>query len=335
MTIPSGALRFNSDSRKLEYYNGEAWWQIDSFTPDSATGGARGVFGIVSPSYGNTLEYITISTTGNSIDFGDITRVTGNQASLCSSATRGLCAGGVIAPAAAFTNIIDYVTISITSNAIDFGDLITANRYLTALANSTRGIFAGAAGPITNAIDYVTIAQTGNGIDFGDLSVSRGNSGAAASNTRGLIAGGEGGTNVIDFITISTLGNAADFGDLLVTRYGVSGCSNSTRGLFASGYAYNVPAAPTTAIYNVIEYVTITTTGNALDFGDLTTARGHAFSLASSTRGVFAGGSLFPSISNVIDYVSIMSTGNAIDFGDLSAAAGASSGGMSNGHGGL
>jgi hypothetical protein len=333
MTIPSGALRFNSDSGKLEYYNGEDWWQIDSFTPDSATGGARGVFGFVGINV-NTLEYITISTTGNSIDFGDITR-SGGQAAFCSSSTRGLCAGGIVTPALNFTNIIDYVTISITSNAIDFGDLITANRYLTALANSTRGIFAGAAGPTTNAIDYVTIAQTGNGIDFGDLSVSRGNSGSAASSTRGLIAGGEGGTNVIDFITISTLGNAADFGDLLLSRYGVSGCSNSTRGLFASGYALNVPAAPTTAIYNIIDYVTITSTGNAQDFGDLTTARGHAFSLASSTRGVFAGGSLFPANSNVIDYVSIMSTGNAIDFGDLSAAAGASSGGMSNGHGGL
>ena len=335
MTIPAGALRFNSDSGKLEYYNGEAWWQIDNFSADNATGGARGVFGTVSPTFSNTLEYITIPTTGNSIDFGDITRSSGNQAAMCASSTRGLHGGGIIAPIADFTNTIEYITISITSNAIYFGDLITANRYLTALANSTRGIFAGAAGPTTNAIDYVTIAQIGNAVDFGDLSVSRGNSGAAASNTRGLIAGGEGGTNVIDFITISSTGNAVDFGDLLVSRYGVSGCSNSTRGIFASGYAYNVPAPPTTTIYNIIEYVTIATTGNSSDFGDLTTARGHAFSLASNTRGVFAGGSLFPSISNVIDYVTFMSIGSAIDFGDLSAAAGASSGGMSNGHGGL
>ena len=45
MSVPAGALRFNSDSGKLEYYNGEAWWQIDNFSADNATGGARGVFG--------------------------------------------------------------------------------------------------------------------------------------------------------------------------------------------------------------------------------------------------------------------------------------------------
>ena len=346
---PAGALRFNTDSRKLEVYTGGPvgygtlpngqWMQVDSFTPAIATGGTRGVFGIVSPGYGNTLEYITISTTGNTTDFGDITRESGNQAALCSSATRGLCAGGIIAPAAAFTNVIDYVTISITGNAIDFGDLSTANRYQTALANSTRGIWAGSAGPIINTIEYVTIAVTGNAVDFGDLTVGRGISGTAASNTRGLIASGEASgpatSNVIDFITISTLGNAADFGDLTIPRYGASGCSNSTRGIFASGYAYNVPAAPTTAVYNVIDYVTISTLGNAQDFGDLTVARGHSFSVASSTRGVFAGGTLFPGTNNVIDYITIMSIGNAIDFGDLSAASSGSSGGMSNGHGGL
>ncbi len=74
MAVPSGALRFNADSRKLEYYNGEAWWQIDSFTPDSATGGARGVFGGGYVNSGtlntNTIQYINIATTGNAIDFG-------------------------------------------------------------------------------------------------------------------------------------------------------------------------------------------------------------------------------------------------------------------------
>jgi hypothetical protein len=335
MTIPAGALRFNSDSGKLEYYNGEAWWQIDNFSADNATGGARGVFGTVSPSYSNILEYITISTTGNSVDFGDLARISGNQAAMCASSTRGLHGGGIIAPIADFTNTIEYITISITSNALDFGDLSTANRYQTALSNSTRGIFAGSAGPIINTIEYVTISTIGNAIDFGDVTVSRGVMGTCSSSTRGVLAGGEVTSNVIDFITISTLGNTSDFGDLTVARQGVSGCSNSTRGIFGSGYAYNVPAAPTTAVYNIIDYIQISTTGNAQDFGDLTVNRGHAFSVSSNTRGVFAGGSLFPGTSNVIDYVTFMSIGNAIDFGDMGAAAAGSSGGMSNGHGGL
>ena len=97
MTVPSGALRFNSDSGKLEYYNGEVWWQIDNFSADNATGGARGVFGggqIESPrTIVNTIDFVTISTTGNGTDFGDLSQAR-MDISACSSTTRGLFAGG-------------------------------------------------------------------------------------------------------------------------------------------------------------------------------------------------------------------------------------------------
>jgi len=82
---PAGALRFNTDSRKLEVYCGGpvgfgtttitgAWYQIDSFTPDTATGGTRGVFaGGESPALRNHQDYINVATTGNALDFGDLT----------------------------------------------------------------------------------------------------------------------------------------------------------------------------------------------------------------------------------------------------------------------
>ena len=98
---------------------------------------------------------------------------------------------------------------------------------------------------------------------------------------------------------------------------------NSTRGVFGGGQ-------PNT---NVIQYVTIQSTGNATDFGDLTTARFAPGSGCSSTRGVFAGGET-PSQSNVIDYITIAATGNATDFGDLTLSV-SRHGGGSNGHGGL
>ena len=63
---------------------------------------------------------------------------------------------------------------------------------------------------------------------------------------------------------------------------------------------------------NTIDYITIATTGNASDFGDLTSARRFPGALASSTRGVFGSGLS----DNVMDYVTISSTGNAFDFGD-------------------
>ena len=74
--------------------------------------------------------------------------------------------------------------------------------------------------------------------------------------------------------------------------------------------------------------------GNAVDFGDLTTARAEVGACSSSTRGVFAG-SWSPSKTNTMDYVSIQTTGNAKDFGDLVNIGVMQEMGTSNGHGGL
>ena len=41
--IPLGAMRFNSDSQKLEYFNGQIWMQIHTFSPN-LDGGARGIW---------------------------------------------------------------------------------------------------------------------------------------------------------------------------------------------------------------------------------------------------------------------------------------------------
>tara|TARA_B100000287_G_scaffold116219_1_gene108195 strand:+ start:31 stop:168 length:138 start_codon:yes stop_codon:yes gene_type:complete len=32
-TPPAGSIRFNTDSSKMEIYNGEQWWEIDSTSP--------------------------------------------------------------------------------------------------------------------------------------------------------------------------------------------------------------------------------------------------------------------------------------------------------------
>ena len=69
---------------------------------------------------------------------------------------------------------------------------------------------------------------------------------------------------------------------------------------------------------DVIQYVQINTTGNALDFGDLTLARLMMNSCtASPTRGVMGGGWIPSNRSSTIDFITIASTGDAIDFGDL------------------
>ena len=85
--------------------------------------------------------------------------------------------------------------------------------------------------------------------------------------------------------------------------------------------------------YNIIDYVTISSTGDATDFGDLSVARYSNGAGSNSIRAIFGGG-YSGSASNVIDYITIASTGDAADFGDL-AAANFGIGGVSDSHGGL
>ena len=81
---------------------------------------------------------------------------------------------------------------------------------------------------------------------------------------------------------------------------------------------------------NVIEYITIATTGNATDFGDLDAASDMGASAASSTRAIH-----HRAVGNTdISYVMISTLGNSVDFGDTSESASQTSG-CSNGHGGL
>ena len=338
MSISPGALRFNTDSQKLELYDGNQWTEIVATSADSQTGGARGVIGAgYAPGTTNTINYITISSTGNAIDFGDLTQARANGTSGYSSSTRGIFGCGQFNPGtASSSNVLDYITISSTGNAIDFGDATIFSEGYTGLSNSIRGIAGGGfhrspgAGVYVNTLDYTTIASTGNAVDFGDITSINGFSPTAASNTRGIFGPGNGTPSVIDFITISTLGNAARFGDPSDTRYGIGSgiASNAIRGVFGGGEDYT----PGTKM-NLIDYITIATLGNAIDFGDMTQARSDMAFTSSSVRIAFCGGT-GPAIINVIDYVTIMSTGDATDFGDLITAT-STAAGLSNGHGGL
>ena len=246
MPITPGAIRFNTDSMKLEYYRGGPvefgtttqtgeWVNLTTDSPDIQTGGARGVFGggETAPALSNVIDYITISSTGNAIDFGDL--YTGRGPGATSSRTRGLFFGGY---APTNSNNIHFITISSTGNSQDFGDLLQPRTYPSGISNETRGVIGGGY-PNLQTIEYVTIASTGNAVSFGSLTTERGGgAGGASSSTRGIFAGGytpSGYLNVIDYITISTLGNAADFGDLSVVRAALAGCSNSIRGVFGGG----------------------------------------------------------------------------------------------------
>ena len=130
---------------------------------------------ISGPTESNVLDFVTIASTGDATDFGDLTAARGRGASVCSS-TRGIMCGGETPTA---VNTIDFITIASAGNATDFGDCISVvSQGAGGASNKTRGAFiVGYIAPAyTNAIQFVTIATTGNSVDFGDNTVAGGRS---------------------------------------------------------------------------------------------------------------------------------------------------------------
>ena len=345
-TPPAGSIRFNTDSKKMEIYDGGAWWELDATSPAEQTGGTRGIwFGGgdpgPSPGHDNTISYINVDTTGDATDFGDLIDVNREMAT-GASRVRGVAGGGAAGPGPQQdTNRIEFVTIASTGNSTDFGDMNYIARSVAGSSNDTRMLIGGgkpesqSPNPYMNTIDYITIASTGNANDFGDLSELTRNLDATSNATRLVWMGGEnpsGDLNIISYSTIQSLGNVADFGDLVDEGDQGGAAGNAVRGIWGGGYM------PGPAVLNVIQYITFSTLGNAIDFGDLSVARRLLGACSSSTRVVFGGGrGQHPSpgtFHNEMDYVQIMSSGNALDFGDLVSTLNTPKG-TSNGHGGL
>ncbi len=290
-------------------------------------GRGRGLIagGRKSPTYYNTINYVEISTTGNSVDFGDLLRqVNGPKGT--SNSIRACFASGYHDPSSGYTNNIDYVTISSQGGAADFGDLTTgANGSFGTASNNTRGLYIGGSPSYLRTCQYITFATTGDANNFGDMlpntdkgGMRNSNSGVLGSATRAIFAGGDtpntGDYRIIQYTEYASLGDTIKFGELSATWTNSSAVSSGTRGVIMGG---ENPSRT-----NACEYITIATFGNGTDFGDLTDDRRSAGAFDNSVRGCLAGGDDSGSggnNSNIIDYITIATTGNATDFGDIYA----------------
>jgi len=234
----------------------------------------RGVIGGGTENYSSgvsTMEYFTFASAGNATDFGDRT-VSFHSLGGGGNATRGMFLGGQTGNT--LTTVVDYITIASVGNATDFGDIKSGRtiKDMGCAGSTTRLIIAGGrtgSTTFSNAIEYFTIANTGNSTDFGDLSAARGGCGGVSSSTRFCSLGGyeSDEVNTIEYVTIASTGDATDFGDMssarVTTQHTVS---NKIRGVVAGGTTALDTAS---GAVNIIEYITIASTGNTTDFGDL------------------------------------------------------------------
>jgi len=237
----------------------------------------------------------------------------GGTGSNAGTGNRGLFMG---AASPSQSTAIEFITISTLGDANDFGDR-TQSGQGGQFSSSTRAVCGGASAPTyVNTVDFVTMSSTGNATDFGDKTTLNARASGCSNETRGMLAGGfkaPAASDVIDFCTIASTGNFVDFGNLLGNREAPAGNINSpTRAMWTSG---DTDGAGNFA--NSISFVTIATTGNAVEFGGLVETSFGASGLCSPTRGVIGGG-YTPGNSNVIQFLTIATLGNTIDFGDLS-----------------
>ena len=258
----------------------------------------------------SVISYLTISSTGNTSTFGNLTR-TRNYSASCSSSTRAIIGAN--------NTTTDYVTIATTGNAVAFGAPFESTEGAMGCGNSTRGLYGGGGtySPI-NTIQYCTIATTGSWADFGDLASATSLGGGASSPTRALIIGGVigGMSNLIQYVTIATTGNSTTFGELTTGgRYESSACSNATYAIM-----WNSPSA---------DRITIATTGNSTSWGN-TNYLSHNAACSNATRALLCGGYT----GDAISYQLFASSATSVSFGTLVANT-LDMSGCSSVHGGL
>ena len=156
--------------------------------------------------------------------------------------------GGRASGSPSGSQFVQYIQIQTLGNAIDFGSLLAAKDDLGGCSDCIRALAYGGGSTV---IEYLTIATGGDSIDFGDGQTSSGY------------------TDTIGKLQISTEGNTTDFGNLISGLGYMGSTADSTRAITAGGYD---PSASPSNYINTIQYVSISTGGTAVDFGDRTVA---------------------------------------------------------------
>ena len=217
------------------------------------------------------------------------------------------------------------IEIASTGGGTDFGDASANTGFGSGMGSSTRGVFKQGRGPgFSSTLEFVKFSSLGGVAEFGtDMGTSQDSSAPASDGTRGILGNGTSYNAKIQFITLASIGDTTEFGDLLSGRYmgGGAGGASPTRGFFFGGLVSGSPVGS-----NLIEFVTIQTLGNSVEFGNLTVGRRSIAAVTNATRAVSCSGDT--PATNTMDFITMASQGNATDFGDIAnQAAGYGAGG--------
>ena len=218
----------------------------------------------------NNIEYLTIASTGNGTEFGDLLVAGKILGGGSGNGVRGLFVGG---RPSSNTDQIEYLTVASTGNTTDAGDLTRAAGYTIPNANVAPGRMVCPMG-FDSAYDnkdfnYVAIMSTDDAADFGDATYNISHTATIGlSESRNVWAWGRDGSSHevhMEYLNPSTTSNTTDFGDLQTTASNGAGKhTNGTRGeVWGSSQGDGVD----------VQYITIASTGNATNAGEIRTGK--------------------------------------------------------------
>ena len=221
-----------------------------------------------------------------------------------------------------YVDTIDYFTIQVTGNAIDFGEnTITTSDHMSASDGirfiNTAGSGPGASGGATSGNDmtYKQFMSSANAVDWGDLVQALRHSDNLSGGARALTIAGYTGS-VVDYtiqkFNTGTIGSASNYYNGLRTEnmYDLASGSDGSRGVMFGG------EGPET---DTIDYISIYIESDAVDFGEML-LEGRMGGTMHGARGWRNGGDVNDSTYNGIEMFEIGTRGNAVDYGELTQA---------------
>ena len=229
---------------------------------------------------------------------------------------------------------IEYISIGVFSNSVDWGEAAEANYSYGSVSNGVRMVSHG--GYDSADLYYKNFANSGDSIDWGaDLTSGAHefayDNSTASDGSRGIFMSGGPTSAEMDYFNIAVAGVATtDFGDLTQGRYHVCGSQDGVKGFGLFG-------RPNGGNVDMIEFIIIQNHANAVDFGEHYQGVSRALAAVDDgNRSVDAGGRDRAEGLHGMDYVTMgVHPGGSLDFGELLNETEGYGGGSSDGSRGI
>ena len=278
------------------------------------------------------IRYWNMSSSSNAQTFGTLSAGKNIYKSCCfGDGTYAFRAGGQNYDGGyVLDDIIERWATATTGNSSDFGDLTSVSMNSHADTNGTRAIVSkgrvGSASSSSNQsnytgkLDYFATATNANATDFGTDDIGRDQSTCVGNGIRMVSLGGYRDPDylkVCDYVTFDTLGNGTDFGNLTQENHIAAGAGTGAgdRGIHAGGLAKPGNTGSSAYVDN-IEYLDVSTLGDATDAGNLLSQDGyHGGCHNAEYAHIF--GRDGPGTNDTIQQTVLATAGNAADFGNL------------------